>query len=75
MDEDRFFKVTFDPTTGATYCYIPGREPGTKVHYTREVKKKTNVYVDYDENDKPMGIEILSPGNITVLEMFRFLGC
>jgi uncharacterized protein YuzE len=58
----------------AAYIYL-GHPPGFKVVRTEEVG--TDLLIDYASDDAPIGIEIVSPGYVTVEEIidtFRKLG-
>jgi uncharacterized protein YuzE len=58
----------------AAYIYL-GQRPGLKVVRTEEVGP--DLLIDYASDDAPVGIEIVSPGYVTVEEIvaaFRKLG-
>jgi uncharacterized protein YuzE len=58
----------------AAYIYL-GRAPGTKVARTEEIGP--DLLIDYAADDSPLGIEIVSPGHVTLDEInaaFRKLG-
>jgi uncharacterized protein YuzE len=68
------FTMTFDPEIGVSYIYNRGRQSQAGVvGKTVEVRGHDNVYLDYDKDGKIFGIEILSPGKITLLEALRLL--
>ena len=58
----------------AAYIYL-GHAPGSKATRTEEVGP--DLLIDYSEDGSPFGIEIVSPGYVTVEEIhaaFRKLG-
>ncbi len=54
----------------AAYYYLP-RRPGQKSHRTRELAE--GILVDYSRGGQPIGIEIITPGSMTVTRMNRVL--
>ncbi len=64
---DRYLEITFrkgEPL--AAYLYL-SREIGVAVSKTKRFS--SNLIVDYGMNDKPIGIEIITPKHITVAEI------
>jgi hypothetical protein len=54
----------------AAYLYLP-RETTAKV--ARCEKLASGLVVDFDEHDRPLGVEITAPGNITSEDLNRVL--
>lgn len=60
----RYLEVTFRKGKPlAAYLYLP-RANGARVAQTRDEGK--GIYVDFDGNGAPIGIEIASPGSVNV---------
>ncbi len=65
--KQRYLEVTFrrgQPV--AAYLYLPR---GLGVHAARTSDEGHGLYVDYDENEVPIGIEITSPAKATINDL------
>ena len=69
------FTMTFDSKVNVVYIYNRGRrsQKGVVVKTVEvdDVDKNGGVYLDYDKDGKIFGIEILSPKNVTLLEVLK----
>jgi uncharacterized protein YuzE len=69
--KDTYLEVTYrrgQPL--AAYYYLP-RGAGQKSHRTTEMRP--GILVDYARGGKPIGIEILSPSQVTLAKLNRVL--
>ena len=63
MSAGHYLKVTFrDGRAFAAYLYLP-RKPNTKAARTRDVGR--GMFVDFDADGAPIGVEITAPTLVT----------
>ncbi|MGH7550512.1 MAG: hypothetical protein ACREK3_07115 [Gemmatimonadota bacterium] len=67
----RYLEVTYRKGKPlAAYLYLP-REPGVKS--VRTERATDRILVDFDDGNRPMGLEITDPDGVTVDEINRVL--
>jgi hypothetical protein len=69
--KQRYLAVTFRKGKPfAAYLYLP-RASGARV--TRTLDEGRGVYVDFDQDDAPIGVEITAPGAVSAEELNALL--
>lgn len=72
MTEAVYLEVTYrDGKLLAGYIYLPGHTATEKSAHTKEMAP--GIIVDFNRNDEPIGIEIVSPTVVTIEAVNRVL--